>query len=159
MVKVLRFFPAVSFVPIDSARQSLNDQWYKEAALIAAFSFFREGVQQAMSAVLPTYARADVAFTRGEGAYLYSETGERYLDFGAGVAVNVLGHAHPHLVQALTEQAGKVWHTSNHLPHRRARAACRTACRRHLRRQGVLRQFRRGGDGMRDQDGAQISQP
>lgn len=66
-----------------------------------------------MSAVLPTYARVDVAFTKGEGAYLYSEAGEQYLDFGAGVAVNALGHAHPHLVQALTEQAGKVWHTSN----------------------------------------------
>jgi acetylornithine/N-succinyldiaminopimelate aminotransferase len=66
-----------------------------------------------MSAVLPTYARADIAFTSGEGAYLYSESGERYLDFGAGVAVTGLGHAHPHLVKALTEQAGKLWHTSN----------------------------------------------
>ncbi|MEJ2116973.1 MAG: aspartate aminotransferase family protein [Alphaproteobacteria bacterium] len=66
-----------------------------------------------MSAVLPTYIRADIAFARGEGAYLYSETGERYLDFGAGVAVTGLGHAHPHLVSALTEQAGKLWHTSN----------------------------------------------
>jgi acetylornithine/N-succinyldiaminopimelate aminotransferase len=66
-----------------------------------------------MSAVLPTYVRADIAFTSGEGAYLYSETGERYLDFGAGVAVTGLGHAHPHLVKALTEQAGKLWHTSN----------------------------------------------
>lgn len=66
-----------------------------------------------MSAVLPTYARADIAFTSGEGAYLYSETGERYLDFGAGVAVTGLGHAHPHLVKALTEQAAKLWHTSN----------------------------------------------
>ncbi len=66
-----------------------------------------------MSAVLPTYARADIAFVRGEGAYIYSETGERYLDFGAGVAVTGLGHAHPHLVKALTGQAGKLWHTSN----------------------------------------------
>ena len=63
--------------------------------------------------LLPTYARADVAFVRGEGAYLFDENGNRYLDFGAGVAVNALGHAHPHLVAALTEQAGKVWHTSN----------------------------------------------
>jgi acetylornithine/N-succinyldiaminopimelate aminotransferase len=65
------------------------------------------------SPLLPTYARADVSFERGEGPWLVSRDGERYLDFGAGIAVNVLGHAHPHLVQALTEQAGKVWHTSN----------------------------------------------
>jgi len=63
--------------------------------------------------VIPTYARLDVAFERGEGAYLYDEKGERYLDFGAGVAVNSLGHAHPHLVKTITEQAGKLWHTSN----------------------------------------------
>ena len=63
--------------------------------------------------VIPTYARLDVAFERGEGAYLFDDKGERYLDFGAGVAVNSLGHAHPHLVKAVTEQAGKLWHTSN----------------------------------------------
>ena len=63
--------------------------------------------------VLPTYSRADVAFVRGEGAYLFAEDGARYLDFGAGLAVNSLGHAHPKLVAALTEQAGKLWHTSN----------------------------------------------
>ncbi|WP_430911786.1 aspartate aminotransferase family protein [Methylobacterium sp. sgz302541] len=65
------------------------------------------------SALLPTYARAPLAFERGEGAWLVSREGERYLDFGAGIAVNALGHAHPHLVAALTEQAGKLWHTSN----------------------------------------------
>jgi acetylornithine/N-succinyldiaminopimelate aminotransferase len=65
------------------------------------------------SPLLPTYARADVSFERGEGPWLVSRDGERYLDFGAGIAVNVLGHAHPHLVKALTEQAAKVWHTSN----------------------------------------------
>jgi acetylornithine/N-succinyldiaminopimelate aminotransferase len=62
---------------------------------------------------LPTYARVDLAFERGEGAWLFTAEGERYLDFTAGVAVNALGHAHPHLVQALTEQAKKVWHVSN----------------------------------------------
>src|SRR5215471_6942525 len=62
---------------------------------------------------MPTYARADVAFERGEGAWLVTTDGERYLDFAAGVAVNLLGHAHPHLVAALTEQARKVWHVSN----------------------------------------------
>jgi acetylornithine/N-succinyldiaminopimelate aminotransferase len=63
--------------------------------------------------LLPTYARAELSFEKGEGAWLYGRDGERYLDFGAGIAVNALGHAHPHLVQALTEQATKVWHTSN----------------------------------------------
>lgn len=67
----------------------------------------------ATSALLPTYARAPLAFERGEGAWLVTEGGERYLDFGAGIAVNALGHAHPHLVEALTTQAQKLWHTSN----------------------------------------------
>lgn len=65
------------------------------------------------SAILPTYARADVAFEKGEGAWLVSRRGERYLDFGAGIAVNSVGHSHPHVVAALVEQAGKLWHTSN----------------------------------------------
>ena len=63
--------------------------------------------------ILPTYNRADLAFERGEGSYLIAENGQRYLDFGAGIAVNALGHAHPHLVAKLTEQAAKLWHTSN----------------------------------------------
>nr|WP_301549753.1 aspartate aminotransferase family protein [Methylorubrum thiocyanatum] len=63
--------------------------------------------------MLPTYARAPIAFERGEGAWLVAEDGDRYLDFGAGIAVNALGHAHPHLVEALTAQAQKLWHTSN----------------------------------------------
>ncbi|MDJ1158013.1 aspartate aminotransferase family protein [Chelatococcus sp. SYSU_G07232] len=65
------------------------------------------------SPLLPTYARADVEFEKGEGAWLVARDGQRYLDFGAGIAVNALGHAHPHLVKALTEQAQKLWHTSN----------------------------------------------
>ena len=60
-----------------------------------------------------TYMRAPLRFTRGEGVWLVTEDGERYLDFAAGVAVNSLGHAHPHLVAALKEQADKVWHLSN----------------------------------------------
>jgi acetylornithine/N-succinyldiaminopimelate aminotransferase len=63
--------------------------------------------------LLPTYARVDLAFARGEGAWLISTTNERYLDFSGGVAVNVLGHAHPRLLAALNEQAQKVWHVSN----------------------------------------------
>jgi acetylornithine/N-succinyldiaminopimelate aminotransferase len=64
-------------------------------------------------AVMPTYGRQDVVFERGEGSWLISTTGERYLDFASGVAVNALGHAHPHLVEALTKQAATLWHTSN----------------------------------------------
>jgi acetylornithine/N-succinyldiaminopimelate aminotransferase len=63
--------------------------------------------------ILPTYNRAPLSFERGEGTWLVEENGTRYLDLGAGIAVNALGHAHPALVEALTEQAGKLWHTSN----------------------------------------------
>lgn len=66
-----------------------------------------------ISAVLPTYARADISFERGEGVRLFTADGRRYLDFGAGIAVNALGHAHPHLVAALKRQAEKLWHCSN----------------------------------------------
>jgi acetylornithine/N-succinyldiaminopimelate aminotransferase len=65
------------------------------------------------SHLLPTYARVDLAFERGEGPWLFTTDGERYLDFTAGVAVNALGHAHPYLVEALNAQAHKVWHVSN----------------------------------------------
>jgi acetylornithine/N-succinyldiaminopimelate aminotransferase len=63
--------------------------------------------------LLPTYNRTDVAFVRGEGSFLFAEDGKRYLDFGAGIAVNAFGYNNPKLVAALTEQAGKLWHTSN----------------------------------------------
>ena len=65
------------------------------------------------SALLPTYARADVAFARGEGCWLEATNGQRYLDFGAGIAVCCLGHSHPHLVEALITQGQKLWHVSN----------------------------------------------
>ncbi len=64
-------------------------------------------------AVMPTYARRDVAFTRGEGVYLFDGQGRRYLDFASGIAVNALGHCHPHLVEALKNQADALWHCSN----------------------------------------------
>src|SRR3982074_3647538 len=67
----------------------------------------------ATSHLLPVFARVDLGFERGEGAWLTATNGERYLDFTSGVAVNALGHAHPHLVAAITEQAQKVWHVSN----------------------------------------------
>src|ERR1700759_1297205 len=69
--------------------------------------------KSAASHLLPVFARVDLGFTHGEGCYLYATNGERYLDFTSGVAVNALGHAHPHLVKALQEQATKLWHMSN----------------------------------------------
>src|ERR1700758_2128806 len=67
----------------------------------------------ATSHLLPVFARVDLGFTHGEGCWLISTNGERYLDFTSGVAVNALGHAHPHLVKALQEQATRLWHMSN----------------------------------------------
>jgi acetylornithine/N-succinyldiaminopimelate aminotransferase len=66
-----------------------------------------------IASVLPTYNRAAVSFVRGEGCHVYTESGDAYLDFGAGVAVTSCGHSHPALITALTEQAQKIWHTSN----------------------------------------------
>jgi len=67
-----------------------------------------------ISSVMPTYARAEEVFSHGEGAWLFDTEGRRYLDFGSGVAVTALGHAHPRLVKALTDQAARLWHISNH---------------------------------------------
>jgi acetylornithine/N-succinyldiaminopimelate aminotransferase len=69
--------------------------------------------KSATSHLLPVFARADLGFERGEGAWLIASNGERYLDFTSGVAVNALGHCHPHLVAALQEQATRLWHMSN----------------------------------------------
>src|SRR6201746_1942795 len=66
-----------------------------------------------ISALLPHYARADLAFERGEGAWLWTVDGRRFLDFGSGIATASLGHGHPHLVKAIADQAAKVMHTSN----------------------------------------------
>jgi acetylornithine/N-succinyldiaminopimelate aminotransferase len=66
-----------------------------------------------MSSVMPTYARYNVSIERGEGVYIFGTDGRRYLDFGAGIAVNALGHCHPHLVDALKKQAETIWHCSN----------------------------------------------
>ena len=66
-----------------------------------------------IASVLPTYNRAPLTFVSGEGSWLVEKDGRRFLDFGAGIAVNALGHAHPALTIALTEQAGQVWHLSN----------------------------------------------
>jgi acetylornithine/N-succinyldiaminopimelate aminotransferase len=66
-----------------------------------------------IDALMPTYNRVDLSFEAGEGPYLITDQGDRYLDFASGIATTNLGHAHPHLVRALQEQAGKVWHVSN----------------------------------------------
>src|SRR5258706_14569223 len=66
-----------------------------------------------MSHVMNTYARQPVAFVRGKGVWLYDESGKKYLDALAGIAVNTLGHNHPRLVRALTEQIGRIIHSSN----------------------------------------------
>ncbi len=66
-----------------------------------------------IAALMPTYNRADLAFERGEGAWLYTADGRRFLDFGAGIATSSLGHNHPHLVAAIAEQAARVMHVSN----------------------------------------------
>lgn len=70
-------------------------------------------MSQTTTHMLPVFARADLAFERGEGPWLIATNGDRYLDFTSGVAVNALGHAHPHLVQAVQAQAAKLWHVSN----------------------------------------------
>ncbi len=66
-----------------------------------------------ISTILPTYARAPLAFSQGAGSWLTTTDGTRYLDMGAGIGVNALGHAHPALVEVLTDQAGRLWHVSN----------------------------------------------
>jgi acetylornithine/N-succinyldiaminopimelate aminotransferase len=66
-----------------------------------------------IATVLPTYNRAPLSFVKGQGSWLTTDDGDRYLDLGAGIAVNALGHAHPALVQALTDQAQALWHVSN----------------------------------------------
>ena len=65
------------------------------------------------NSILPTYNRSNLSFERGQGSWLETKSGERYLDFSSGIAVNSLGHCHPKLVQAITDQASKLWHTSN----------------------------------------------
>ena len=66
-----------------------------------------------MSSILGTYARRNISFKEGKGCYLFSDNGEKYLDFVQGIAVNVLGHCHEHLVNAIKQQSSKLWHVSN----------------------------------------------
>ena len=66
-----------------------------------------------MSSVLGTYARKAISFTEGKGSYLFTENGDKYLDFVQGIATNLLGHCHEHLVKTIQEQSKKLWHVSN----------------------------------------------
>jgi len=66
-----------------------------------------------MSSVLGTYARKDISFKEGKGSYLFTENGDKYLDFVQGIATNILGHCHDHLVKTIQEQSKKLWHVSN----------------------------------------------
>jgi len=66
-----------------------------------------------MSSVLGTYARKDISFTKGKGSYLFSDNGDKYLDFVQGIASNILGHCHEHLVETIQKQSKKLWHVSN----------------------------------------------
>ena len=108
------------------------------------------------SALYETFARVPLAFERGEGSWLITENGERYLDFAAGIAVNSLGHGHPHLVAGADRAGRQALARLQPLRDSRPEPAGRAAGRGHLRRQGVLHQFGRGGAGMRDQDGAPL---
>ncbi len=83
------------------------------AEVKAASAIVASEVSGPSPAVMGTYARLNLIFERGEGSWLITENNERYLDFGSGVAVNALGHAHPYLIEALKSQADKLWHTSN----------------------------------------------
>jgi acetylornithine/N-succinyldiaminopimelate aminotransferase len=110
------------------------------------------------SHMLPVFARADVAFERGEGPWLIATNGDRYLDFTSGVAVNALGHAHPHLVEGASPSRRRSSGTSRTSTRsRKARTAGTRLCDAQLCRYRLLLQFRRGSDGVRDQDGAQVS--
>ena len=66
-----------------------------------------------MSSILGTYARRNISFKEGKGCYLFSDNGEKYLDFVQGIAVNVLGHCNEHLVKTIKEQSSRLWHVSN----------------------------------------------
>ena len=66
-----------------------------------------------MSSVLGTYARKNISFKEGNGSYLYAENGDKYLDFVQGMATNILGHCHDHLIKVIQEQSKKLWHVSN----------------------------------------------
>ena len=82
----------------------------------------------AITPLMPVYPRSEVRPVRGEGAYLYGENGEKYLDFAAGIAVNILGHGHPHLTRAIQDQAARLMHVSNLYGSPQGEAFARRLC-------------------------------
>ena len=110
----------------------------------------------AITPLMPVYPRSPVRPVRGEGVYLYGEGGEKYLDFASGIAVNLLGHGHPHLTRAIQEQAATLIHVSNLYGSPQGEALRAAAGRPHLRRHRLLHQFGRRGGRMRDQDRAPL---
>ena len=107
--------------------------------------------------VLPTYNRADIAFVRGEGPYIFAEDGSRYLDFGGGIAVTRSGPCASASGRGAARSGGQALAHVQSLSHPRSGAAGKAPRRCDLRRHGVLREFRRGGHRMRHQDGAALS--
>ena len=110
-----------------------------------------------ITALMPVYPRCGVRPVRGEGCYLIGERGERYLDLAAGIAVNALGHGHPKLVKAIADQAATLMHVSNLYGSPQGEQPGAAHRRHELRRHGVLHQFGRRGDRVRDQDRAALS--
>ncbi len=99
-------------------------------------------------AVMPTYGRADLEFERGDGAWLTTTDGRRFLDFGSGIAVTALGHSHPHLVAALKDQAEKAVAYLKSLPHCGPGKTGRAASGELFCRHDVFLQFGCGSNGM-----------
>ncbi len=117
--RLLCHAPAVAPLPFDTVpppRQSPRlpkDPPVKDRGREIVWDVQSEGYTPMISALLPNYARADLAFERGEGAWLWTVDGRRFLDFGSGIATTSLGHGHPHLAKTIAEQAAKVMHVSN----------------------------------------------
>ena len=106
--------------------------------------------------VLPTYSRAPMSFVKGEGSWLIEADGRRFLDLGAGIAVNALGHAHPTLVAALTDQANALWHVSNLYQIPQQQKLADMLVETDIRRYRLFHQLRHGKLRVGGEDGAQI---
>ena len=109
--------------------------------------------------LMPTYNRADLAFERGEGAWLITEDGRRFLDFGAGIATSSLGHNHPHLVAAIAAQAAKVMHVSNLYRVPEAEKLARRLIEATFADSRLLLQFGRGSERGHGEDDAPARWP
>ena len=109
-----------------------------------------------ITALMPVYPRCDVRPVRGEGCYLISEDGRRFLDFASGIAVNLLGHGHPHLTQAIQDQAATLIHVSNLYGSPQGEALAQRLIDNSFADTVFLHQFGRRGGRVRDQDRAAL---